>query len=117
MDLNNPIISKYVLWAGLIGIMILAVAPGNYAPETGFSDKLNHAAAFFVLCLLAMRVYPRMYLRCGLWLMLYGIVIEGIQLWVPGRSCSLMDLAADLFGIAAGIIMALIFNYKGQKCR
>ncbi|HPS56476.1 MAG TPA: VanZ family protein [Spirochaetota bacterium] len=117
MILNNPIINKYMLWAGLVIIMMLAVTPGNYALETGFSDKLNHLAAFLVLSLLALRAYPRMYLRCGLWLMLYGIVIEGIQIWIPGRSCSLMDLAADLCGIAAGVIPALIFNYTGQKGR
>lgn len=106
---------KYILWCGLIIIVLLAIMPGEYAPDTGLSDKVNHTAAFLVLCLLALRAYPGLYLRSGLWLMLYGTVIEGLQIWIPGRSCSVMDLAADFCGIAAGICFTVIFNHSVKK--
>lgn len=104
-----------ILWAALCVIFILAVVPVNYAPETGLSDKLNHAAAFFALSILALHIYPGTYFRSGLWLMLYGIAIEGIQIMVPGRSCSLLDLAANLIGIAAGSMLIKIYDHSCKK--
>lgn len=111
MKLNNQKFNKYMLWAGLVTIMILAVTPGDYAPDTGFSDKLNHVAAFILLGVLALRAYPGFYARSGLWLMLYGLLIEGVQFWIPGRRCSLMDLAADLCGIAAALFLMVLVSF------
>lgn len=95
--------------------MLLAVMPGNYAPETGFSDNLNHIAAFFVLSLLALPVYPGRYTMTVLWLVFYGILIEAIQIWIPGRSCSVLDLAADICGITAGIFLSALIHYFMKK--
>lgn len=113
MNIRN--FDKYMLRCGISVTMILACMPGDYAPDTGFSDKVNHFAAFFVLCILALRVYPGRYAAAGTGLMLYGIFIEAVQILIPGRLCSVLDLAADLCGIAGGILVTAAYNYYRKK--
>lgn len=96
---------KILFWCALVFITVLAFLPGNYAPDTGFSDKLDHAAAFAVLLLLACTAYPGKNTVISASLLLYGIFIEVVQYFIPGRSCSVYDLAADMTGIAAGLFL------------
>ena len=97
---------KCVFWSGLVFVMAAAFMPGGYALPTGFSDKADHTAVFVILTLLALRTYPEKYRAAGAGLFLYGVLIEAVQLWVPGRSCSMADLAADFCGIAAGVFIS-----------
>ncbi len=108
--------NKYLLWFIICVIFMLAVLPAKKMPEAGFNDKVNHVIAFFVLSIFALFAYPGVYLRSGLWLMLYGILIEIVQIWIPGRNCSLPDLVADLCGILTGMVVVLLFRrtYKSD---
>jgi hypothetical protein len=92
------------LFAGaLVGIMILALRPSHGAPSFGHVDKLQHAAAFIVLWLIAQRAG----LRQSPWLLatgllVFGIAIELAQSFTPDRHPSIGDIVADGMGIAAG---------------
>ncbi len=68
-------------------------------------DKLNHAVAFFTLFLLLSYSFPKLTnLHKFLMLLLYGIIIEVIQRYIPGRESSLLDILADTVGISIGYI-------------
>ena len=94
----------------IAAISFLALSPH---PPTGLStgwDKSNHALAFGSLGF------------CGFWcvatrrerwallplaLLVFGGVIELLQLQVPGRSGEWPDLLADSVGIALGMLIAI----------
>lgn len=98
-------------WRTLLCVLLLlvswlAITP---IPPRGASlgwDKLNHAAAFAALAFCASRA------RLGTWrsvaagLLAYGVLIEVVQRFVPGRSGEAVDMLADAVGIAAGLMLA-----------
>jgi VanZ family protein len=72
------------------------------------SDKWLHGITFAALTLWFCGQYARSsYWRIVVGLLAFGILIEVIQRTVSYRSADVMDLAADVAGIAAGLSLAL----------
>lgn len=103
-------------WRSLLGVLLLAItwlALNPVPPKAVDSgwDKLNHLAAFISLAVCAWRgfgsAHPRPESRRGglaltTALLAYGLLIEVVQGFVPGRSAEAQDLMADALGIAIG---------------
>lgn len=71
-------------------------------------DKWLHGITFTFLAVWFSGQYSRNnYLRIGIGLFLFGIIIELCQRLVSYRTAELMDLAADTVGIAVGLLIAL----------
>jgi len=87
----------------LIGVTVLAVVPEEAAVVTSGWDKANHFIAFFVLLALLDRAYPagRFVVFKIAALLGYGILLEIVQSLVAGRDASLLDVGADMVGLAA----------------
>jgi len=96
---------KIIFLACIAVITFLAFVPLDNAPDTGFSDKVNHIAAFALLAALAAGSYKGGYRALITGLVIYGLFIEAVQYFIPGRSCSAMDFFADICGIAAGLLL------------
>lgn len=81
-------------------ILALAVAPTEHAEGTG-SSLINHLLAFYVLSLLTDYAFPNsdFGLHKALPLLGFGMLIELIQLGLPHRHFSLLDVAVDAVGI------------------
>ena len=98
----------FLLWAVLI--FVSSSIPGRSIPKIDFpnADKIVHFFIFLVFCALtdrAIKFQGRIPLLATYHLVfsvvvtvLYGIMDEGHQLFVPNRDASLMDLAADAVG-------------------
>ncbi len=101
-----------VLWAFVI--LALTVAPSHKIPEPPdwsiSADKLVHFLMFMILSLLLLF---RRYSNGRLWnhrqlipiivlLTTYGLLLEMVQLLVPGRDFSWLDLISDAMGAIAG---------------
>ncbi len=86
---------------------MVATSQTDHSSTTGINDKVAHILTFLLLGLLAQQAFPRlkMSLQLYLWLLGYGLAIEVIQYFIPNRSFSLLDLAAD----GAGLLIAFIF--------
>lgn len=75
------------------------------------NDKLAHAASFLILAFLADYSFPKV--EYGLTktagLLAYGLGIEITQYFIPGRSFSFLDMAADGLGLAVyGVLVPFI---------
>lgn len=71
-------------------------------------DKWLHAITFLFLAVWFSGQYEkRSYWRIGVGLVLFGIFIEICQRMVSYRSAEWFDLAADVGGIVAGLLIAL----------
>jgi VanZ family protein len=91
-------------------IFISSSIPRLSLPKIGFVavDKVVHFFIFLMFCALTHRAikfqsrYPlasKYSLAFSmLFTILYGMIDEGHQYFVPGRDASLLDLAADAFG-------------------
>jgi VanZ family protein len=94
---------RWLLLAAICAISWLAFTPPAHGVAVQGWDKLNHAAAFYVLALLLDFSSPRT--RCGvgkvLVLLAYGVAIEAVQYFIPAREASLNDLFADAVGVLA----------------
>jgi VanZ family protein len=74
------------------------------------SDKLLHGMAFFLLSSLVDMAFPasRLLFWKVLFLAVFGIFIELVQVYLPWRSAEVMDFIADCIGIALYLISALL---------
>jgi VanZ family protein len=103
---------KILFFTALAAISILAVVPNyNALPSlVTVSDIINHITAFMVLTLLFKSAYPLLkpYLHVIL-LLLYGVLIEVIQHFLPARFGDFYDVVSD--GVGIGIAIILTYSY------
>lgn len=92
---------RLALLTSVIIILHLATTQMHYPVVDNINDKVNHVFAFYVLALLIDFSFPRngFGLTKALALLGYGLLIEVIQYFLPYRSFSLYDLAADGAGL------------------
>jgi VanZ family protein len=117
--------STWWRWLARIAFTLtLAVVSGlaftSSSPEISswFSDKFNHALAFFVLALLLEQTREAMPFWRGLILPLvaYGLLIEIVQGQLGYREMSLLDVAADCIGLLIyGVLQAPIKKIIGKS--
>lgn len=93
--------SALVLAVGVT--LYFAFTPVDDSIGDQLDDKLNHFLAFAVLAFLADFSFPqqRFAISKVLPLLAFGVVIEGVQYFLPSREASLYDVLADGVGIAA----------------
>lgn len=74
-----------------------------------YSDKVIHAGLFAILGWLAVRSWlaaqQRSFALGGL--VLFGVLTEGLQGYIPGRSVSLHDWLADVAGLVVGAMVVV----------
>ena len=104
----------------LLGLALLIVSIAMLSPETPaplgypWEDKLWHLLTFVVLAFLADAGWPEKGFTPIKYLPLaaYGIVIEWLQIHVPGRHFSLADIGADLAGLLLyGLLILPLLRY------
>jgi VanZ family protein len=98
-------------------ILYLATTTMQIKVVENMWDKANHFTAFFVLYIELTLAYERVsILNKFLYLLGFGIFIELVQYFIPGRFFSPMDVFADSIGIVLGIIFyRVLFSRKSQK--
>lgn len=89
-----------------LAICWLSVMPSEIAAVDGFNDKAKHVFAFLVLALCISLFWRASRPFVAATLIVYGVAIELVQLFVPGRSASVWDVLADVIGIACGLLLA-----------
>jgi len=76
---------------------------GNIEPTAHY---LLSVASVFFLALATGRVWLAAGVTAGL-----GILIEIVQIWVPGRSSTWVDLGLDMAGVLTGVCVVYIYRY------
>ena len=107
--MNSSRLFQILLFLALCIILAVATSKSDLTSAAGISDKFAHILTFVLLGLLVRPAFPlwRNRLQPYLWLLSYGLGIEVIQYFIPWRSFSLLDLAADALGILLSVLMAL----------
>ncbi|NKB76419.1 MAG: hypothetical protein GKR96_05075 [Gammaproteobacteria bacterium] len=97
-----------ISWLLLLGIIFWqAVTPGPADVTQVVNDKLGHFLVFFVMAVWGLVVWRSTYpeYKVVVFLVLFGIVIECVQYFVPMRSFSIPDWGADIVGVLFGLFL------------
>jgi VanZ family protein len=104
------LVARPVFWLLLLAVITLSLLPSPYLPPQAFSlwDKAQHALGFAVLAFCGGLAYSARLGRLGIGLLLLGGAIELAQHASGWRQGDWADLLADVIGLAAGLILALL---------
>jgi VanZ family protein len=103
-------IAAYVL-ASLI-LLYMCLAPSDGLPKVNLWDKLEHAAAWFVLTGTGLILSPRRPRGIALYAFGFGVFVEVVQgLMGFGRDADWHDVAADSIGIVAAFIPYFVIRF------
>ena len=102
------LIALFFLVSQLVVMSYFAVKPALVAMPFSHSDKALHFIAYFTLM-----IWPFILIKSGsvfllaaVSAVLYGVIIELLQATLPNRYCSIADMAANLSGVLALIVIA-----------
>lgn len=103
-DLANIPDTRRRLFRVLFGVaalaaIVAALRPISTQPFWGSHDKLMHGLVFFGLSALFVSARGEFGWRAAVLLAAGGLVVEVLQVLLPTRQFSLLDLAANLAGI------------------
>jgi VanZ family protein len=96
--------------APLLAIGLLSVLPGQYRPHIFEPSQFEHMAAYIGAATALAFIYaPELKaIRVVVFLGAFGAVLEVLQIWIPGRNASFVDVAADVAGAFVGIAVAMM---------
>lgn len=100
----------------LVGVLVIAIMPAinpwpaNYSPRwLNISDKWLHGITFaFLAVWYSGQLAKSAYLWLAAGLVAFGTFIEMCQALITYRTAETGDLIADILGIGAGLMLALI---------
>ncbi len=102
------LLSFSFILAGM-AIAVAALAPHLRLPGGPGFDLVLHGAAYGTLVILGgMLRYRLRWLVVAV--LLYSTLLEGLQYFVPGREVHLSDLAANVVGILAGLVIVALWR-------
>ena len=104
---------RVLLCFTLVIVTYLATTALEFTVVSSIYDKINHFVAFFVLALLLDFSFPNFNFNMFkiILLITYGFSLEMIQHFLPHRMFSLIDVLADIVGLAGyGLLIPLIKN-------
>ncbi|MBN7818941.1 VanZ family protein [Bowmanella yangjiangensis] len=103
-----------LMLASLVIFCVMLWLPTQYLLVDGSNDKQHHIGFFFgltLLCWFSLRYHPAWQLCM---LLLFAVLSELSQHWVPHRHSSWDDLQANLSGIALGYVLLILIKL-GKK--
>ncbi len=115
---SSPLLRRASLGAWVALIVAASLVPRLPGPVRPFlfhgADKIGHAAAYAVLCLLlAWNVRsparPVQLVGSALGAVLFGALVELVQP-LTGRSCDLADVATNALGVGVALLLIALWG-------
>ena len=104
-------LSRIAFYAAGALVAALSLAPSAALPPTSIGDKVEHVIAYAVLGLLGATSWKRRIMRVMLGLAAFGVTIEMLQTFSPGRSPDPLDVVADIAGAGLGCGLAILLRH------
>jgi VanZ family protein len=103
----KPYWHRAAWFASIIGFLWISVTPLGRTPLSGigYGDKIAHFGVFFILALFPVATRSVSLKTVAVILSLVALSSELLQTLVPYRSAEIMDIAADLPGMFAGLTL------------
>jgi VanZ family protein len=98
-------VARAVGYLGVVAIAVLSLLPGSWRPRVLAVSQFEHVAAYGAIGALLALGHPASPSVIALLLIAYAAALELGQLLVPGRTASLIDVAAGGLGALIGVIL------------
>jgi len=99
--------------AGVIGIytavVVAALLPNTQPPADGGFDHYVHATVFAGLTIVTFIALPILWIDAAI-AFTVSVLIEVAQLFVPNRSGSLDDIAANAIGVTIAVALLIVWT-------
>src|SRR5512147_826873 len=103
-------LQRATFYLACAGVGVLTLALGAAIPVMSIGDKMEHVIAYVVLGLLGAATSQRGSLRVILGLAAFGIALEFLQTFSPGRSPDAIDALANIVGACIGAGAAIMLR-------
>jgi len=90
---------------GLVVLAFIGLGPARWQPRSGIGWEIDHFVGYCVITLVCCVAWPRPLLVGGA-LMLFAVVLEGLQGLMPDRSSYYLAAVYSACGVAAGALIA-----------
>ncbi|WP_159083954.1 VanZ family protein [Saccharobesus litoralis] len=111
--MRNPFYLAYLACAIIVFTVLFLRTVPQVANGIPHLDKIAHFGIFFILTFLAYRALKDYFLIACAAIVAYGGLIEIAQSFVPHRSGSWLDFAADVMGVI--VFIGALELFKWQK--
>ena len=98
------------VWGCLLAsVVVLSLLPASFAPEQVVDDGLGHCLAYLVLAVIPMAALRRRgtALAAALSMIPLGILLEVLQIQIPGRAFEWKDAGSNSLGVMLGLVLGL----------
>jgi hypothetical protein len=99
---------RFALGSCLAAIIVLSLVPGGMRPHTGAPGEFEHVMAYMGAGLFIAAHCRSLRPRLVLWAATaaLSIVLEFVQIFVPGREPDIFDALASSFGLTLGVVLS-----------
>ena len=94
--------------AALVLLALVALGPAKLVPRSGLGWRIDHFVGYFGFTLMFCLAWPRP-LVVGRALMVFAVLLEGLQAFMPDRSSYYMAAVYSAAGVLAAALLAELF--------
>jgi VanZ family protein len=108
LPLRYPTVWVVVGWLLVAAVVVGSLVPGQALSVVSGNDKLMHGGSYFLLMVWFAGLYSRRrHIWIALGLLALGFALDSLQLTTKTRHFDLRDVAANGFGILAGLMLSV----------
>ena len=108
---NRERVGWVVVVAAALGVVVASlVSPSVLSIPVTVSDKLYHAVAYFVLALVGFYATETEKYKIAVVVFALGACVELTQAFVPYRTASFADVAANSVGVVGAVVVAFVVD-------
>ena len=107
-----------VLWCFLIAaVTVLSLLPASVVPRPPGGGTLEHLSAYLALTLLPVVAIRRVYrvLVAVTSMACLGVLLEILQIAIPGRAFEWMDIVMNTVGVTAGVLAGILLRLGSDR--
>ena len=99
--IRNPTLLKILIIIQLLIMTFFSFKTQAALIQISISDKVIHFFAYAIMTLWLHLLFSskNIFFKSIILLFIYGLIIEFVQYFIPGRSFSIMDVVANFLGI------------------
>jgi VanZ family protein len=108
-------VSKACCLAVLV-VLLFGLGPARWQPRSGLGWEIDHFAGYFVITSMFCIAWPRPLVVGGA-LMIFAVVLEALQAFMPDRSSYYLAAVYSAAGVLAAALVAEIFILAWKRFR